>query len=172
MSSLKQTLEDAGLNFEEIFDSDPDVLLRALCGDSSYLSTVEGATIPPELEEAAQAKGNLFCIWAEENGGIQNNGAEWSFGNGAVGATIGIPVAVDCQLVAVTFNAETFGTSLTMSMQRNASTVYTSNHASNNSVDTLVTPVDYDAGDTIVFRTGTLTGAFSDCRVCAWFREK
>lgn len=171
MPSLKDKVEASGLSFDEIFDSDPEVLLRALCGDTSYFDTLEGVTVPSTLLEEAEPKGSLFPIWCEENGALNANSAEWSFGNGATGNTIGIPVAVDCELVAVSFNVEFFGTSAEAIIQRNVVTVYTSTHTANNTVNDLVTPVLFSKGDLVVFRTGALTGTFTDGRICAWFRE-
>lgn len=113
----------------------------------------------------------LYAIWAEENATLANNAYEWSWGNGATGTTIGIPIAVESDLIAVSFNAETFGTSLTMEIHRNGSNQYNASFPSNNSVDTLVSPVRYTVGQRLSFRTGTLVGSFTDARVCAWLRE-
>lgn len=113
----------------------------------------------------------LIPIWAEENGGLNANSHEWSWGNGATGALIGIPLAVPCELVSVTFNAEVVGTSANMETQRNGTTIFTSTHTGRDSVVNVDPPITFAAGDRVSFRTGSLTGTWSDGRVCAWFRE-
>jgi len=116
----------------------------------------------------------IFPIWAEENGGIANGAYEWSFGNGATGNDIGIPIAVDCTLFAASFNADVFGTSVSMNLIRRRAgvntTIQTSTFTANNTVDNF-TPIEFLAGDTIVFQTNTVVGGTTDARICAWFRE-
>ena len=111
----------------------------------------------------------IFPIWAEENGGLANGAYEWSWGNGAVGADIGIPLGLDCELFAVSFNAETFGTSVSIDTEINGVAVNTSTFTANNTVQNF-TAVSANAGDRVGFRTNTVNGGMSDARVCAWFR--
>lgn len=123
------------------------------------------------LENLGGGSGSLFPIWAEENGGMASNAYEWSWGNGATGDDIGIVLPVACSLIAVTLNADTPGTSATMRTEKNGVDAYVSTHVGQNSVDTLLAPVSYAAGDVLAFRTGTLVGTWTDGRVCAWLRE-
>lgn len=114
---------------------------------------------------------SIIPIWAEENGALADNQYEWSFGNGAVGATIGIVIPFNCELFAVSLNAEVAGTSITMHTKNNNVNIHTSTHTGQNSFETLTTPIAFSAGDKVSFQTGTLSGTWSDARVCAWFRE-
>lgn len=110
----------------------------------------------------------IFPIWAEENGGLSNNNYQWSYGNGATGA-MGIPLGIDCELFAISLNADNFGTSVSINIQNNLATVSTPLFSTNNQV-VAITAVPYSQGDLLSFQTAVETGAFSDVRVCAWFR--
>ena len=113
---------------------------------------------------------SVFCIWAEENAALGDGQAEWSFGNGATGF-IGIPVGIDCQLFALSLNADTPGTSVSIDIQKNGGVVDTPIFNGNNEVSTLI-PIDYVVGDLLSFETNTVTGGWTDVRVCAWLRVK
>lgn len=110
----------------------------------------------------------IFPIWAEENGTLANGSAEWSFGNGATGF-IGIPLGIDCELFAISVNADTFGTSVSIDIQRDGATVSTPNFTSNNQVIP-ITAVSYNQGQLLSFQTNTEIGGGTDFRVCAWMR--
>lgn len=111
----------------------------------------------------------VFPIWAEENGGLGNNQYEWSWGNGATGAGIGIPLGLDCELFAVSFNAENFGTSVSINVQADGTTIQTPVFTTNNSVQNF-TAIPLTQGQRIGFQTNTVNGGMTDARVCAWFR--
>lgn len=110
----------------------------------------------------------IFPIWAEEGGGLSNNNYQWSYGNGATGA-MGIPLGIDCELFAISLNADSFGTSVSVNIQNNLSTISTPLFSTNNQV-VAITAVPFSQGDLLSFQTATETGTFSDVRVCAWFR--
>lgn len=110
----------------------------------------------------------IFCVWAEENGNLSNNNTQWSFGNGSVG-NIGIPLALDCQLFALSFNADSFGTSSSINVRRNGATVQIPNFTTNNQVQ-LFGSIPFSLGDVLSFETNTVVGTMTDVRVCAWFR--
>ncbi len=112
----------------------------------------------------------IFPIWAEENGALASNTYEWSWGNGATGNDIGIPVPVACEFFASSFNADAFGTSVSMIIEKNGTSIATPLFASNNTVFTELTPVQFAAGDRVSFKTGTVVGTITDARICAWFR--
>lgn len=114
----------------------------------------------------------VFPIWAEENGGLDNNAFEWSYGNGATGASIGVPLGTDCELFALSFNAETFGTSVSFNLQKNQTTEATVNFVANNTALLLPTPVPFALGDLYGVQTNTVNGGMTDARVIAWFRQK
>lgn len=120
--------------------------------------------------EGSGGSQSIIPIWAEENGGLAANAYEWSWGNGATGSDIGIPIPVACELFAVSFNADTFGTSVQMRTQGDGTVLHTSSFTANNQVDTLETPVPVPAGTRLDFRTGSLVGTTTDARVCAWLR--
>lgn len=110
----------------------------------------------------------IFPIWAEENSGLANGEAEWSFGNGATGF-IGIPMGIDCELFAISINADTFGTSVSIDIQRDGAAVSTPNFTANNQVIP-ITAVPYNQGQLLSFQTNTVVGGGTDFRVCAWMR--
>lgn len=104
-------------------------------------------------------------IWAEENGAISSNTDEWSYGNGSVGADIGIPSFWDCEAVGMVLNAETVGTSLGVWLRVNsANTLGIVATQRDNFVD-FPTPVAISRGDRINFKTATEVGTWSDVRV-------
>lgn len=110
----------------------------------------------------------IFPIWAEEGAALGNGQAEWSFGNGATGF-IGIPMGIDCELFAISVNADTFGTSVSIDIQRDGAAVSTPNFTSNNQV-IAITAVPYTQGQLLSFQTNTVVGGMTDVRVCAWMR--
>jgi len=122
-------------------------------------------------------------IWAEENGALDSNQSEWSFGNGATG-NIGITLAEDWEVYAVTFQADVSNAAATqfqMEIMNFAtgvivldSIVLPNQGQINNfsSSVTLTTPLNFSAGDVLGFRTDIETGVVSDGRVAAWLRRK
>lgn len=145
-------------------------------------SDVDTTTAPPNNDDQLCWNGSnwvpksiengftIFPIWAEESGGLSNNNAQWSFGNGAVGF-IGIPLALDCELFAISLNANVVGTSVSINIQRNGGNVVTPNFTANNQVIP-ITPAPYSEGDLLTFQTNTEAGNWVNARVCAWFRVK
>jgi len=112
----------------------------------------------------------VFSVWAEENGNLSNNNRQWSFGNGATG-NINIVLPVDCELFAVSFDAELGTGSVTMDLMKNDALDFTTNAFTSLKGFETVTPRSYVAGDCIGFRTNTVTGGnVTDARVAAWFR--
>jgi hypothetical protein len=112
----------------------------------------------------------IFPIWAEEGGGLSNNNRQWSFGNGAVGA-INITMAFDCEVFAMTLDAENSGTSVSIDLMRENGAVTTQLFTGASGVANF-TAIPYLAGQRLGFRTNTETGVYSDVRVCAWCRVK
>jgi hypothetical protein len=142
-------------------------LITAIKGDFDGLDTRITA-----LEGAGGGGGALFPIWAEENGALASNQYEWSWGNGATGSAIGLVVPVDCDLVAFTHNVEVAGTSIFYRVQQNGTNVHTTGSITAANYTENVDPaVAFSAGDRVSFQTGTVSGSWSDGRVCAWFRE-
>lgn len=112
----------------------------------------------------------IFPIWAEENGGLTNGNAQWSFGNGATGF-IGVPLGIDCELFAISVNADSPGTSVSIDIQRDGATVTTPNFTINNEV-IAITAIPYLRGELLSFQTNTVVGTWTDVRVVAWMRVK
>ena len=112
----------------------------------------------------------IFPIWAEESGGLSNNNRQWSFGNGATGA-INITMAFDCEVFAMTFDAENAGTSVSIQLMRENGPV-TSQLFTGASGVANFTAIPFTAGQRLGFQTDVETGAYSDARVCAWARVK
>lgn len=145
-------------------------------------SDVDTSTAPPVVGSQLEWNGinwvpqtidngfTIFPIWAEEGGNLSNNNAQWSFGNGATGF-IGIPLAINCELFAISLNADNPGTSVSVNIQRDGATIATPNFTANNQVIAL-TPVQYTQGQLLSFQTNTVNGIWNDVRVCAWFRVK
>lgn len=143
-------------------------------------SDVDTTTAPPSIDSQLTWDGinwvpksidngfTIFPIWAEENATLANGEAEWSFGNGSTGQ-VGIAMGINCELFAISFNAETFGTSVSVDIERNGSSVTTPNFISNNQV-IAITAIPYDQGDLCSFVTNTVSGTTTDARICAWFR--
>ena len=119
---------------------------------------------------AALSQKLIFPIWAEENGPMANNAFEWSWGNGSVGSDIGVPVSQRCELVSATFNADAFGTSISVNVNRNNTSVELPLFNGQSGLVNFTNPVVFEVGDLVSFRTGVVTGSYTDSRVCAWFR--
>lgn len=151
-------------------------------GSINTHSDVDTLTNPPVLDSQLTWDGvnwtpksidngfTIFPIWAEESGNLSNNNAQWSFGNGSTGF-IGIPLGITCELFAVSINANTVGTSVSINFQRDGSNVITQNFNSNNQVIAF-TAIQYSQGQLLSFRTNTAIGTWNNVRVCAWFRVK
>ena len=146
-------------------------------------SDVDTSTVPPVAGDQLEWDGSnwvpksiengftIFPIWAEENGGIASGQYEWSWGNGATGALIGIPLPFDCEIFAMSFNAEVFGTSVSMDVELDGTIVQTSLFNAANDTD-IFTAIPITAGQRLGFRTNTVVGTTSDVRICAWIRVK
>ena len=137
---------------------------------SSKINTLKAAFDILDAQVSAISSRTIFPIWAEENGALATGAYEWSWGNGAVGNDIGIPIPVACEFFSSSFNADVFGTSIEVEIERNGVSIATPLFNSNNEVVTEVTPVAFAAGDRISFKTGIVTGSHTDARICAWFR--
>ena len=108
-------------------------------------------------------------IWAEENGGLTNNSAQYSFGNGATG-NIGIPVPWDCEALGMVYQGEsgTGSADLTLVVNGVDSAGFISvsgSGSANGQINTFPAPVPLNSGDSLGFVTRNLSGALSDVRV-------
>ena len=137
---------------------------------SSKLNTLKAAFDLLDAQIALIGQKTIFPIWAEENGALASNAYEWSWGNGATGNDIGIPLPVSCELFASSFNADVFGTSVSVIIEKNGTSIATPLFENNNTVFTELTPIQFAVGDRVSFKTGTVVGTNTDARICAWFR--
>lgn len=114
----------------------------------------------------------IFPIWAEEGGALSNNNRQWSFGNGAVG-NINIVIPIDCEMFAVSFDAETGSGTVSIDIMRDDVSAFTTKaFAALKDFETLASPLALTAGQCLGFRTNTETAAHNDARVCAWLRVR
>jgi len=117
-----------------------------------------------------------IAIWAEENGGLNSNSNEWSFGNGSVGADIGIPLVEDWELYGASFNCDIFNSASITGMQiknmADDSIIATFNVTSQHTTYIFPEPIFVPKGTVIGFKTGTLSGTITDARVVAWLRQQ
>ena len=119
-----------------------------------------------------------FMIFAEESGNLSTagNGQQFSYGNGAVGS-IGIPIPFACDAKALVFQAETFGTSCTISLYKGFPTTNPPSSTgesisivgTQHSAYTAITPVSFNAGEYAVFRTTAVVGTYGNVRVGVQF---
>ncbi len=118
----------------------------------------------------------MVAVWAEENAALGNNTYEWAFGNGANtpngnGVTIFVPSGYKCELVAMTLclrqgtaTVEALKNSTLLGSQANVS------GGAGSSTNELTTPIEYQNGDIINFRTTSASGTGGPNTVTAWFR--
>lgn len=151
-------------------------------GSINTHSDVDTSTAPPVIGSQLEWNGTnwvpqtidngftIFPLFAEENGNLINGNSQWSFGNGSVGF-IGIPLAINCELFAISLNADSPGTSVSIDIQRDGAAIATPNFTANNQVIS-ITPVQYTQGQLLSFQTNTVNGTWNDVRICAWFRVK
>jgi len=137
---------------------------------------VNSNTINDNAGPSAPSAKPAFYIWCEENGALAANAHEWSYGNGATGNDIGIPIMLAAELTHMSFNADVFGTSVQIRAKRattpgTGSIVADPIFSTNNSVYALPTPVLFNPGDTLVVQTGALVGSTTDARPCFRFQE-
>ena len=152
--------------------------VRSGAGFDLYITTVGAVAIPlnaPGTSALQQQIDHLrsinkFPIWAEENGALSADAFEWSWGNGATGSDIGIPVDGRCELISASFNADVFGTSVSVHINRENQSVELPLFTEQNQVITFANPVVFEHRNLVSFRTGVVNGTFTDARVTAWLR--
>ncbi len=125
-----------------------------------------------------------IIIWAEENGGINPNSNEWSFGNGSTGQ-IGIPIINDWEIYGMSLqvlNATGSGSVTVAAWNRTTNTQFGSAEITGTAAgsggpinatitfDPTIIPVS--SGDVIGFRTTAESGTLSNARVAVWLRRQ
>lgn len=124
-------------------------------------------TLKTQLDNLGSGGTQYFeqIIWAEENGNVSANQHEWSYGNGATGSNIGIPSFWNCEAVGMVLNAETFGTSATVSLRVNSVSVESITATQRDNFVDFTAPVAISRGNRISFYTNTVSGSWNDVRV-------
>ncbi len=174
--------------------------------DFTWANYVSPPNTPPDCGTTATLLDDKYCdcprqelivsklplyeykeLWAEESAGLNNNSAEWSFGNGAAGF-IGIPIGEGWEVVEMGFHADNFQAAATVTVElvdfttpSTAAAVISSISLSNSTDGGGTTNNAYKlislnqpipSGAVLGFRTTGLTGAISDARVYARFRRQ
>lgn len=144
-------------------------------------SDVDVTTTPPNAGDVLAWDGSnfvpdstdngftVFSIWAEENGGLNANSRQWSFGNGATG-NINIVLPIEAELFAVSFDNENGTGTVTLEVLQDDIQVFETRQFTNKDFEILSSPITFTAGQCVGFRTGEDNGNFTDARVAAWFR--
>lgn len=149
-------------------------------GSIDILTDVDTTTATPNSGDRLEFDGSnwvpvknkqVMMIWAEENGTLGDNIDEWSYGNGAVGATIGIPMLYPGRVLGMSLNTESATTgSCNVEIRKNNTSVSNSitvASGNNNGTTTFGSPATFIAGDVLGFKT-VLAGGANDVRVCMW----
>ena len=148
-------------------------------------SDVDISTNPPAINDVLKWDGSqfvpnatsvndgftIFPIWAEENGGLSNNNRQWSFGNGSTGSC-DVVIPIDCEIFAFSVSAESATGMCSFDIYKNGSQFQTTNMLLNHSFQTFSTPLQWNAGQRLGYRTNNEAGSFTDVRICTWFRIK
>lgn len=126
----------------------------------------------PNIVSSTATFYSYFTYWAEESGGLNANGFEWSWGNGdEAPANGGLEVPIDCELYAVTVTGSN-GSGAIVEIYKQGTTTGAQNLPGGQSTTTqLTTPIIFTEGETVDFRTINIgTGVTAGCRVAAHFR--
>ena len=115
-----------------------------------------------------------IVIWAEESAALASAQPEWSYGNGATG-NIGIPLPEEWEAYAVSFNAEVFVATDSVTIAVRDTNLLTNllefTATSGSYTEILATPVTIPAGTELGFFTVTEVGAVTDARAAVWLRQ-
>jgi hypothetical protein len=98
---------------------------------------------------------NTYMIWAEENGSLsasQNNGFQWSFGNGAENGK-GVVVAEGGSVIALTLKSQNNTTGTVELYKNSISTGATVSLSSSNTAVATGLNVSFGSGDELTFKT-------------------
>jgi len=154
---------------------------------SSYIALNDTTDEPPSDDwDLIASKGDTgpagpmdnytFCIWAEENSGIEASTYEWAFGNGADtpsgrGIPIYVPSGMTCTCVAMSLsiNAGTATVELEINGVVQGANCDVTVSSGTSAVQSDFLPVSISNGDVVNFRTSAASGTSGPCQVCAWF---
>lgn len=165
------TANTAKVSADGSIDTHSDVDTTTTPPSNGQVLSYDGASWVPADSTTSNAF-TIFSIWAEENSTLGNGSYEWSFGNGdEVNQGSGIPIPIDCDIFALSFEATTAGGANTIvEAQLNGISAASITVAGNqNSGFTSISPVSVSAGDVLGFRTVT-AGSAASARISAWFR--
>lgn len=116
----------------------------------------------------------IFPVWAEESSNpstATSSGYQWSFGNGATGTGTQLTIGYDCSLTKISLRCNGASPTVTVEVYKNAvATGATVSVVATNKAVSTVTPVTFNAGDTVMFRTTAASGSLGAPNiVTAWF---
>ena len=147
-----------------------DVIESSITGGTAVLFAPDGSVLNTVKEigsgnvSGLKSIGDIVStIWAEEGGSLLNNNDQWSFGNGAVGTTR-LYALYNGRIDKMFLQCESPGTTATIDLLINEIVTATGIFNSNGIYE-FPSSVNISEGDTIGFRTNTVTGAWLDCRV-------
>lgn len=115
----------------------------------------------------------VFPIWAEESADLANNTLEWAFGNGndtLIGQGIVMPISAELFAMSLSTEASEAEVLAMQNGVNTSATISTVGTGSNNGFSLLTTPIQYNPGDYLNFRTVIGGGATNGGVVTAWFR--
>ena len=115
-----------------------------------------------------------FCIYAEEASQLNNTSFEWSFGNGDDSQSgFGVVLPFDSELLALTLSTRQ-GSAVVEARKNNdsAGLQVSSDNDTRNSIALADSPILFEAGDVIGFRTVLANGAAQGGKIAAWFKWK
>ena len=155
-------------------DLHDDVDITTDTPDSGDVLAWDGANFVPQETDNGYT---IFSIWAEESQGnpsLTNNDTEWSFGNGdEAPAGHGIVIPMDCELWAMSLDHEN-GDSTVVRIIKNSDDTLSDYEVTTNGTelgyDVFSTPLIFNAGDVLNFKTISVTVGGNSGRVTAWLR--
>ena len=160
-----QDLNDAGA----VMESDTSTANMSFVIDEDDFSSNSDTKVPTQQSVKAYIDSSITSteiyqtIWAEENGGLNANNREWSFGNGSTGTCNVYPLN-NGEIRKVFISAESTGTSVEIQIMVNNVIAGSGTFTANGVVD-LATPITVLATDELGFRTGAISGTWHDVRV-------
>lgn len=186
LTNIQAEVENNGIDWQTVLFAAPDSIMDVLLGGNpapfkqwleSYfgvtLTGYDAAAINDQAKLAAvpQVVYSFFSIWAEENGPLAAGSTEWSYGNGneASLTTGGLFMGVGCELISLGLNIQSGSGEVEVIKNGVATTATTGVQTSPGGLNTLTTPLAFNAGDRINFRTVS-SNLGSIGRVIAWFR--
>ena len=103
----------------------------------------------------------LITLWAEESASLNNNSAEWSWGNGGAGSDYGYPMMYDGRILRASASFTPNNNSATISIRKNGNEEvgqFTKVLNQSTTITNFDTPLELEQGDYITFITLSVSG--------------